>query len=522
MDSYAGNQLIRLLKDLASGDIRKALNVVEEELQLSPGNSFMWTLKGILSRRLWKMNDAIQAYCTAVQLGPSDRTPYFELFQHYEKRGQLPEAIEIWRRCSAAGKSDQDFHSQALVAMLKEDSSTNQSLLEEHRLWASLYARPRSHKLAHQFAPFDGKRPLNIGFVCSFWESDTIRFQFMPILRHHDARRFKFFAYNTLSQPNTSSNPHEIRDFCKEFRSVAGLTDDQFIDRVRGDEIDILVDLNGFSGGHRYAAMASRCAPIQATYLNYTSTTAVPNIDYVIADDIAAPPELDLFFTETIYRLPGCFFCFNYDVDDLPPVSPPPNIQNEFLTFGCFGSRGKITEPLIQLWSAVLHKIPGSRLYIRNHELSPPDNLNFMQTQFDNCGISADRLILQGGGPRKSILASYAEVDIALDTFPYGGGNTTAEALWQGVPVLTLRGPRFSSAYGASLLKAAGCADLIADTPAQYIDLAVGLSQDSSRLRYYRENLRKLSFNHGLSDARAFAAKMDDAYVNMAELRLTN
>jgi predicted O-linked N-acetylglucosamine transferase (SPINDLY family) len=140
-----------------------------------------------------------------------------------------------------------------------------------------------------------------------------------------------------------------------------------------------------------------------------------------------------------------------------------------------------------------------------------------MERQFAAFGIGSERLKLQKGGTRQSILESYRDVDIALDTFPYGGGNTTAEAIWQGVPVLTLRGPRFSSAYGASLLKAAGCPELIADTADAYVDLAAALSKDRERLNFYRNNLRDMTKRFGLSDPKSFAAKMEDAYLKMAE-----
>jgi predicted O-linked N-acetylglucosamine transferase (SPINDLY family) len=261
--------------------------------------------------------------------------------------------------------------------------------------------------------------------------------------------------------------------------------------------------------------MALRCAPVQISYLNHVSTSAVPNVDYILADEVGIPPNEDRFFTERVWRLPGSFFCFNYDMVELPPVAPPPSRVNGYVTFGCFGSGGKINDDLIAIWARLLAQLPGSRLYLRNHELTPGDNRQFMRDRFRRHGIEPGRLRLDGGTTRDGVMRSYQHVDISLDTWPYCGGNTIAESLHQGVPAVTWKGDRFASRYGASLLLAAGCGDLIGETAEEYVDIAVALARSPERLGRYRENLRSMVREFGLADAAAFVRKLEEAYLAM-------
>jgi predicted O-linked N-acetylglucosamine transferase (SPINDLY family) len=217
--------------------------------------------------------------------------------------------------------------------------------------------------------------------------------------------------------------------------------------------------------------------------------------------------------------LPGCFLSYNYDMVQLPPVAPPPSLAKGFVTFGCFGSGGKLNGDLIAIWARLLALVPGAQVYLRNQELTPGDNRQFMLDRFRRRGIGPDRVRLEGGGSRDDILRSYDEVDISLDTWPYCGGNTVAESLWQGVPVVTLKGSRFVSRYGASLLRVAGCRELVGETEEEYIDIAAALVSAPARLTYYRNNLRTMARQFGFSDVEGFARKLDDAYLAMMRTR---
>jgi protein O-GlcNAc transferase len=299
-------------------------------------------------------------------------------------------------------------------------------------------------------------------------------------------------------------------------REVHSLNDREFVSLTRADRLDVLIDLDGHSGAERYAAMACRCAPVQAAYSNYLSTTAVLNIDYIIGDTWSPPPGTERTFTERIERVGNSSFCFDLaDASLLVPVSPAPVTRTRAITFGSFAAGMQMNGMLIGWWADILKRVPDSTMFIRNNEMSPADNRRALERQFGDHGVDASRLRLAGAGPRREVIASYADVDIALDTYPCCGGLTTAEALWQGVPVVTLQGPRFASSYGVSLLNGAGCRELIAKTVEQYTEIAVALANDPNRLHSYRMRLRARMMEKGLGNADVFTRHFEDALLAM-------
>ena len=450
---------------------------------------------------------ALAVYDDVTRLSPDCHQAHWERGQILERRGEIDLALDAWRQSDLP--RDPHRHSLALVAAIKSPSSTNQRLLDAHKEWARHHAEPLLDLDAY---PLPGWQPgdrVTIAYACSFWNTDTIRFQLLPLLRRHDRRRFKVIAYSH-GEPGPL-----VTAAVDEVHLVGALSNTDYVRRVREDGVHILVEINGHSPGHWFAAMAARCAPIQVSYLNYTCTSGIDEIDYVLGDAIAIPEGTDAFFTEEVYRLPGCFFCFSYEDAVLPEIVPPPSVASGIVTFGCFGSGGKINPPLLDLWAEILRRTPGSRLFVRNGELTPADNRQAIVHAFERRGIDRARLLILPGATRQGVLESYAEVDISLDTFPYCGGNTIAESLWQGVPVVTLKGDRFSSAYGASLLTASGLADLVADTPEEYVRKAVALAGDADRLRFHRGNLRSWVKTFGFSDADRFTATVETAYHDM-------
>jgi predicted O-linked N-acetylglucosamine transferase (SPINDLY family) len=450
---------------------------------------------------------ALTMYDAALALEPAFANAHWERGVLLERRGQVDEALESWRRGRVFG--DAHRHSLYLVALLKSPRSTNESLLAAHREWARYHAVPQFDVRDVDLPTWHADEPITVGYACSFWDVDTIRFQLLPLLRRHDRRRFKVIAYS-----NSEPGPI-VKAAVDEVRVVGTLSDEDYVRLVRKDGVHILVEVTGHSYGHRFAAMAARCAPVQVSYLNYTSTCGVEAVDYIVGDGISIPAGTDAYFTEKVYRLPGCFFCFTYEDAALPPIGHPPSLSTGHVTFGCFGSGGKINAPLLDLWAAILQRAPGSRLFVRNGELGSADERRLLREAFARRGIDNSKLLILPGTNREGILESYGEVDISLDTFPYCGGNTIAESLWQGVPVVTLKGDRFSSAYGASLLAASGLTELIAESPDEYVRKAVDLAGDAKRLAFYRANLRRLVHEFGFSDADRFTTTMETAYADM-------
>ncbi|MGA2477382.1 MAG: hypothetical protein ABSG63_01370 [Spirochaetia bacterium] len=434
-----------------------------------------------------------------------------KLAEIYEKRGLIDQAIQRLR--DQKERLSQAQYSFMLQAMLKSPTISSRELLVEQSEWARRFCSVGGLDGKGVFAePLRGRK-VRIGYHCTFWNSDTIRNQLLPVLLKHDRDRFEIFAYTP------SALDEHFLPAVDHVELTNALDDDAFVRTVRHHKLDIFLECTGFSPGHRFAAMAKRCAPVQISYLNHTGTSGTPNVDIVIADDISLRSEEECYFTERVLRLPGSFFCFNFEASKQPETGQAPVIKNGYVTFGCFGSNGKINPKLLDWWAEVMKRTPNSVIYIRNLELSPASNRRFLLRKMTDRGIPEARVIVQGGLPRDDLVACYKDVDISLDTWPYCGGNTIAESLWQGVPVISFRGQRFSSAYGASLLASSGCSELVADTEGMYIEKAVRLAHDPGRISMYRETLREKTRTHGFNNAAAFAGKLEQAFLSILTKR---
>jgi glycosyltransferase involved in cell wall biosynthesis len=424
----------------------------------------------------------------------------------YDARGQIQQALDMWRR--AEPLRDETIDSLACQAILKLPGATYHSIADIQQKWADRHAQPLTAKRDHCFNPYDGRRKIRIGYHCSFMEGDTIRFIMRNVMAAHDRSQFEVYGYT----PTPLSR--DIKSAFDVVRETALLDTAQFVDAVRGDEIDVFVEMTGLSPGHRFVAMASRCAPVQVSYLNHHGTSRIPAVDYFLSDEMSTPTgsDADCTFSEKIYRLPDCLLCYDYEGYKHPPIVDPPSHARGAITFGYFGSGSKLNSVIIEWWAELLRRVPNSTFYLRNLQLTPADNRRYLIDRFRWFGIGPERLRIEGGTDRNSLVKCYDDVDISLDTWPYCGGNTIGESLWQGVPVVTLKGDRISSRYGASLLCAAGCADLVGETIEDYIAIATSLAGNPDRLLLLRRNLRGMCKEHNLGNSTRFARNLEKFY----------
>jgi predicted O-linked N-acetylglucosamine transferase (SPINDLY family) len=384
------------------------------------------------------------------------------------------------------------------------------------RRWSAKHTGPAPHmapRIQGQFAGVRRRHPLTIGYHCIFWGDVTAQVLALPFIAAHDRDAFRVIGYSPWQEAAQVEQRFDV------FRgSTEKLDDDAFAALVRADAVDIFVELSGLSHYHRFGAMALRCAPIQVHYINHLGTSQVANVDYVVGDATAFPKGCDLFYSEKIYRLPTCFLCYDYASMSMPEPVEPPFIRNGFITFGSFGGPFKLNAECLELWAMVLHAVPNSRLLLQNAGMSKQSNVEFMHRQFRRLGID-ERVVILPGADRLANLQNYAQMDICLDTWPYCGGNSTAEALWSGVPVVTLKGSRAVAAYGASLLAASGLPDLIAHSPAEYVQLACGLAGDDAQLSKLRSSMRRMMRENGLADPVRMARALEAAFQDMARLK---
>ncbi len=443
----------------------------------------------------------------SVPVPPLGRAAYALIANLYEQRAQIAQALVIFD--AAADLRDIEFDALACQAALKVLDGTNEGLLRRQERWAARHAALPPVALAPR--PDPANRRLRIGYVCAYASAPYFTYQIIPFVEARDRSRFEAYFYVDQQTPAALRCADAVR-------VVATLSDGDFRSLVQADGIDILVDVTGFGPGNPYRAFAGRCAPIQITYANHAGTTACPNVDYILADEVSVTAAMEPFFTEGVARLPVSFFCFDFERDVFPPLVPPPMLSTGAVTFGCFGSGSKINDGQVALWADVLHRVPDSRLVLCNPSLSTPVNRRFMERRFSRHGIPPQRLWLHPGTDRETIKRLYAQVDISFDTWPYCGGNTIAESVRSGVPVISLQGETFASRYGASLLHASGLSDLVCQTPSEYVEAAARLAGDVPRLRALRTALPEMMRSHGLSDSRAFAVKIGSLYETMMQV----
>jgi predicted O-linked N-acetylglucosamine transferase (SPINDLY family) len=337
-----------------------------------------------------------------------------------------------------------------------------------------------------------------------------------PLFAAHDRAVVEVFAYSAVERPDVVTD--WFRSHAEHWRNIRGLGHPAIAELIRSDGIDILVDLAGHTLNQPLEVFALQPAPVQVAWLGYPATTGLPQIGYRLTDDVADPPgDADRFHAEQLVRLAGGFHCYRAP-DDAPPVSSLPASGNGFITFASFNNIAKVTPAVIATWAEVLRALPDSRLLLKGKLLAHEGARARIRGAFEQAGVSATRLELRNWMPRSdNPLAAYGKVDIALDTFPYNGTTTTFEALWMGVPVITLRGTRHAARVGASILSHLGHAGWIAEDPQHYVASAVELASDLPALASLRHALRATLAGSSLADAPGFAHRIETAYRNLLQ-----
>jgi predicted O-linked N-acetylglucosamine transferase (SPINDLY family) len=385
------------------------------------------------------------------------------------------------------------------------------AIAEEHRRWNQVHAEPlRPFILPHTNERSPSRR-LRIGYVSPDFRAHSVAYFLEGLLEHHDHSQVEVFCYAEVANPDAVTA--RMEQLAGHWRRITGMPDAEVAELIRHDGIDILVDLAGHTANRRLLVFARKPAPVQVTWLGYPNTTGLDTIDYRLTDHFADPPgSTEHLHSEQLIRLPQSAWCYR-PLENPPPVSAPPVHDTGHITFGCFNAMPKINRPLLELWSGILLAVPGSRLLLKNASLGETSMQHQLWKQLQEMGIGPERVEMVGCVPDLSgHLGMYGRVDIALDTFPYHGTTTTCEALWMGVPVVTLAGKTHVSRVGASLLSNLGHQEWIASIPEEYVKIAVELAKDLPRLTALRSTLRERMQASPLMDAAGFARDIEAAY----------
>lgn len=312
---------------------------------------------------------------------------------------------------------------------------------------------------------------------------------------------------------NADDNTDRLRGEIEHWHNIAALSDAEAAAKILNLGIDILVDLSGHTAGNRLPLFAQKPAPRQVSWLGYGNTVGLDEIDYLLTDAVSSPPDDGQRFRETLLRLPHSRLCYQ-PLAGLPPVTPPPVVRNGYITFGCFNNPAKLNEPVLRLWAQILAGQPTARLVLKPFQ-GATERAHW-QERLAAAGIDPARVELRPASSYGAMLEEYADIDIALDPFPFTGGATTCDALICGVPVITLRGQTLIGRQSASLLTAAGLADGIADHAAAYVELALRWGESPEWLAQRRAGQRRQVLDSALCDARAFARALEALYEQMA------
>ncbi len=459
------------------------------------------------------LEEAVESQRKAIASKPGDSELHNTLGVFLSYQGKINESIESHARALQLRPDHAAAHSNLLLILHYQPDIDAAAIFAEHCRWVEMHVRPGPRQLRHANTS-DPERRLRVGYVSMDFRSHSVAFFIEPVLAQHDSAAFDITCYSTGGSEDFMTR--RLQALASRWHNVAGMTDEQLCHLIETDGIDILVDLSGHTSSHRLRAFALKPSPVQVTYLGYPDTTGLPAMDYRLTDIWADPPgESDKLNTESLVRIPAGFLCYQPPAD-APSVTPPPSQEKGYITFGSFNNLAKINPGVIALWARLLQAVPDARLILKYPWLSDEPTRELYYAQFAEHGIMQDRLELLKKSPTTAEhLAVYARMDVALDTFPYNGTTTTCEALWMGVPVVTLAGNRHSGRVGASLLSQVGLSDCIASTTEDYIECAVGLAADKNRLMELRATLRHKMTASSLCDAVGFTRKIEEAYRTM-------
>lgn len=399
-------------------------------------------------------------------------------------------------------------------------STTGEDLIAAHRLFGRSLEQQFGPPGPAPSRPKDAERHLRIGAISADFRRHAIMCFFEPFVDRFDRARFDLFLYHNAGTEDDVSARIKAAPGVT-WRTVAGQPAAQTAQRIRDDQIDILLDLSGHTGGGSPMVMHMKPAPVQACWVGYQCTTGLRAIDYRLVDSDTDPPGFEALSTETLWRMDPCHFCYRppLPVSELPDPGPPPMTRagsDGRPTLACFANMPKLNDRVVRVWARVLQRVPGAVLLLKNRGLTQESSRAAMVERFRAAGVNPDRLRIEGptDGPRQTI-AEYARVDVALDTFPFQGMTTICEAVLMGVPPITLAGATSGGRQGVPIMRAVGLESLVCDDEDAYVNAAAALLDDPARLTSLRASLRARLLASPICDEVAWVRRLEVALRQM-------
>ena len=505
--------LFRLAEVLTkAARVNEAEQCYKKLLDTGP-NAVVYSKLGCLCQYRGRLSQALEYQQKAVEAEPGRPELWANYARALMETGKMAEGIELLKKALENMPGNSQAHSNFLLRLHQMPHLDRQMLFDEHKRWARIHAPAHLAKTDHQNEPEPDRR-LRIGYISPDLHRHSVAYFFEPILEGHDRTDVEVYGYGNVEFPDEITE--RLVEKFDYYRNIRNLDDEAVAELIERDQIDVLVDLAGHVGDNRLLVMARKPSPIQLTYLGYPDTTGLAAIDYRLTDVLADPPDLGAqrFYTEELAFLPDGFLCYR-PPDFAPVIAPLPAEKAGSVTFGSFNNNCKINPVITDLWAQVLRGNANSRLLLKLKGGDDPSIRDRYLDLFEKAGLGRARVDIHGWKSPDEHLQTYAQMDIALDTYPYNGTTTTCEALWMGVPTVSLVGECHPSRVGLSILTRLGLEFFAASTPREYVAKATALATNLPALAQIRRTMRARIAASGLCYAKGFAGQIEAAYRQM-------
>jgi len=495
------------------GMLDEAIDSFRQALALRPDYVYAYNNLGNAYLAKGKVEDAADNFHQALTLKPDYAEAFNNLGNAFLAQGKLDEAVADFRQALTLDPDFFEAHSDLLFCLnYLPDQSTSRYLDE-----ARQYGQKATTKVSRRFSNWicsETPECLRVGLVSGDFCNHPVGYFLENILAHIEPNHIDLIAYPTHHKEDNLTA--RIRPLFTSWKPLLGINDEAAARLIHNDGIHILLDLSGHTEHNRLPVFAWKPAPVQATWLGYYASTGVAEIDYLIADSVSVPESHREQFTEQTWYLPETRLCFSppENIEELT-VSSLPALHNGYITFGCFQNLAKLNDKVLAAWSRIFQILPNARLRLQNSLFNSPAMQKQLLGRLANFGIQPERVSLEKKVPRNEYLKAHAHIDIILDTFPFPGGTTTCEAMWMGVPTITLAGHTMVARQGASLLACAGLSDWIATDTDDYVKKTAAYAADWEKLARLRAGLRQKVLASPLFDGPRFARNLETALWGM-------
>lgn len=489
----------------ARGEYEDAIPELELALKLRPDYPDAHNSLGVALEATGRADAAQGHYREAARLRPDFADAWSNLGTSLTEQGRVDEAGECLRK-AANLRPDPRTGSNLVLALCYSSAASPEYLREAHAAWAARFADPLLPPRPPR--PRADRKRLKVGYVSGDFRTHTAAGLIETLLTLHDRNAVHVTCYPNLTRGDDVTE--RLKGLSDAWRPVPTWTDAQMVDEVRSDEIDVLVDLSGHTAGNRLLAFARKPAPVQMTLFGYPATTGMRAMDCRVSDPYADPPgDSDRLYVEAVLRMPEVAWVYRPPADAPRPTALPSQTRRTF-TFGCLNNPAKLSDECVGLWAEILKAVPLSRLVVSAGKSA--DAARILGERFTKLGVESDRLELVYRLPAAEYFEVYQSIDLALDPFPYNGGVTTCDALWMGVPVLTLAGGDYRSRQGVSILTNLGLPEFVAETPAKLLELAAGWCDQRAGLADLRGSLREMMSESAVTAAERYVRNLEAAY----------